>query len=195
MKKFILLTLASLLSCGYSFSQDSITKKNGDDIQAKVIEVGSSEIKYKKFDNLEGPVFTIPKADVLLVRYQNGSKDIFTEETKTVNSAPSATEYYSHGQADASKYYQGYTGAGTGTLITGLLSPLVGLIPAVACSSAQPKDFNLDYPDPELMKNPDYYQGYVKKARKIKSGKVWKNWGIAFGVNVVAVILLSSSDQ
>lgn len=184
-----------MLSYGYSFSQDSITKKNGDDIQAKVIEVGSSEIKFKKFDNLEGPVFTIPKSDVLLVRYQNGSKDIFTEETKAESKALGATEYYANGQADASKYYQSYTGAGTGTLITGLLSPLVGLIPAVACSSAQPKDFNLDYPDPELMKNPDYYQGYVKKAKKIKSGKVWKNWGIAFGANVVAVILLSSSSQ
>lgn len=195
MKKIILLAFASMLSCAYGYSQDSITKKNGDDIQAKVIEVGISEIKYKKFDNLEGPVFTIPKSDVLLVRYQNGSKDIFTEEKKDESKSLSPAEYYANGQADAVKYYHGYTGAGTGTLITGLLSPLVGLIPAVACSSAQPMDSYLDYPDPELMKNPDYYQGYVKKAKKIKSGKVWGNWGIAFGVNLAAVILLASSGQ
>jgi hypothetical protein len=41
------------------------------------------------------------------------------------------------------------------------------------------------------MSNPDYYRGYTQKAKKIKQGKVWKNWGAAFGVNLLVVLMLS----
>jgi hypothetical protein len=40
------------------------------------------------------------------------------------------------------------------------------------------------------MKNVDYNTGYNQKAKRIKQGKVWTNWGITFGINLVAVILL-----
>jgi hypothetical protein len=99
------------------------------------------------------------------------------------------------GQVDATIYYKGYKGAGTGTLIAGLFSPLLGLIPAIACSSTKPKETNLHYPSAELMKNPDYFRGYTQKARKIKQGKVWMNWGIAFGVNLVAEVFLLSAQS
>ena len=192
MKKITLSALMLILSITFCFSQDFITKKNGDEIQAKILEVGNSEIKYKKIDNLEGPTFTIYKSEVLLIKYQNGSKDIFKDE---VRSPDTETDFYTNGQSDANIYYRGYSAAGTGTLITALLSPLVGLIPAIACSSAQPREENLDYPSPELMKNPNYYQGYTKKAKKIKQGKIWKNWVIALGVNAIVYVALASSGQ
>ena len=197
MKKIIFVTLTALFTFTFCYSQDVITKKTGDDLQVKIIEVGQSEIKFKKHDNQEGPIFTISKSDVLIVRYANGTKDIFDQENKKANNLESATsteDQYQKGQTDASKYYEGYRGAGTGTLVTGLISPLVGLIPAFACSSAEPKDINLDYPSSELMKNPDYYKGYTQKAKKIKKNKVWKNWGIAFGVNLVAILAMSSAQ-
>jgi hypothetical protein len=43
------------------FSQDVITTRSGESIQAKVLEVGQTEIKYKKFDNPEGSVYWILK--------------------------------------------------------------------------------------------------------------------------------------
>lgn len=198
MKEIILTVLTSIFTLTSCFSQDIITKKSGEDIQAKILEVTTSEIKYKKFDNLDGPIFSILIPEVLLVRYENGTKDMFTEEKK--HEIISTTSYsnedlFTQGRLDASKYYNRYKGAGTGTLVTSLISPLVGLIPAIACSSTQPKDINLNYPDAELMKKTDYYNGYTQKSKKIKQGKVWKNWGIAFGANIVAVILLSSSGQ
>ena len=73
-----------------------------------------------------------------------------------------------------------------------MISPLAGLVPAIACSTTTPKDANLGYPNPEFMKNAEYNEGYTKKAKKIKRGKVWKNWGIAFGVNVALVLLLAA---
>jgi hypothetical protein len=69
-----------------SFAQDVITTKKGEDINAKILEVSLSSIKYKKFDNLNGPIYNILITDILLVRYQNGTKDLFgnLEESKPI---------------------------------------------------------------------------------------------------------------
>ncbi|MCC9165590.1 hypothetical protein [Pontibacter harenae] len=83
-----------------------------------------------------------------------------------------------------------YTGASTGTLVTSLVSPLIGLFPAIICSSAKPQESNLDYPSHEQMKDPDYRAGYTQRAKKIKSRKIWTNCGIGFGVNLIAVAVL-----
>jgi len=197
MKKIILTTLIAIFTLTLGFSQDVITTRSGESIQAKILEVGQTEIKYKKFDNLEGPVYWILKSVVLMVKYENGTVDVFQIEKKNADSSAvvSLTEnLFMKGQVDATKYYTKYKGAGTGTLITSLVSPLIGLIPAIACSSTQPREINLGYPNPALMKNPDYYLGYTQKAKKIKQGKVWLNWGIALGVNLVAELLLISGQ-
>ncbi|GAB2773268.1 hypothetical protein GCM10027275_15280 [Rhabdobacter roseus] len=99
---------------------------------------------------------------------------------------------YVKGQIEAERNYTKYKGAGTGTLLTSLVSPLVGLIPAIACSATPPKLSNLGYPDEELFKQQEYYLGYTEKAKRIKKRKVWTNWGIGLGVNIVAVVLLNS---
>lgn len=64
-----------------AWSQDIIIKRTGDDIEAKVTEVGQSEIKYRKFDNQEGPVYSIPVSEVAAIRYENGTNDVFTQRT------------------------------------------------------------------------------------------------------------------
>ena len=193
MKKLILTAIAIIFTVTLCFSQDVITTRSGESIQAKILEVGQTQIKYRKSDNPEGPVYWILKSAVLMVKYENGTVDVFKVEKAPADSAHpvSLTEdLFLKGQVDATKYYKGYKGAGTGTLITALVSPLAGLIPAIACSSTRPKEITLNYPNAELMKNPDYYLGYTQKAKKIKQGKVWMNWGIAFGVNLVAEVFL-----
>jgi hypothetical protein len=82
MKQTALISLAVIFSTTLCLSQDIITTKTGEDILAKITEVGHTEIKYKKFDNPDGPLFTLLKSDVLMIRYENGTKDIFTEEPK-----------------------------------------------------------------------------------------------------------------
>ncbi len=198
MRKIILTTLTTLFSLTLCFSQDVITTRSGESIQAKVLEVGQTEIKYKKFDNPDGPVYWILKSVVIMVTYENGTVDVFKVEKKSLDSSSvvSLTEnLFMKGQVDAARYYKGYGSAGTGTLITALISPLVGLIPAIACSSTPPREINLNYPNAGLMKNPDYYLGYTQKAKKIKQGKVWTNWGIAFGANLVVELILLSAQS
>lgn len=195
MKKLFLGLFTFLLSTTLCFSQDVLTKKSGDDILAKVLEVTSTEVKYKKFDNQSGPIFTILKSELLMVRYENGTKDLFNETKKIESIVPLDRDLFREGQADASKYYKGYKGAGATVMATSLLlSPLVGLIPAALCSTADPKEENLNYPSTDLMKKAEYAEGYNQKAKKIKQGKVWTNWGVAFGINLALVLALTSGN-
>ncbi|GAB3174285.1 hypothetical protein [Telluribacter humicola] len=99
---------------------------------------------------------------------------------------------YVAGQRDAEMHYKKYKGAGTGTLIASLFSPLVGLIPAIACSSTTPKEVNLGAPKPELLAQEEYYLGYTQKAKKIKSRKSWTNWAVGFGANLVFILAVTS---
>lgn len=62
-----------------SFAQDIITKKNGDEIQAKVLTVNNKEISYLKWNNQNGPTYTIAIDEVFMIKYENGEKDVFNE--------------------------------------------------------------------------------------------------------------------
>jgi len=90
MKKLLLILLCLPLVVCASFpvledktnlnndSCDNIILKNGKEISAKVIEITPELIKYKKCSNLDGPLISIYKSEVLMLRYSNGSKEIFS---------------------------------------------------------------------------------------------------------------------
>lgn len=73
MKKILLSTLTFIFTLSHCFSQDIITKKSGEEIQAKISEITTTQIKYNRFDNLNGPVYSIDKSEVLLIKYENGT--------------------------------------------------------------------------------------------------------------------------
>ncbi len=72
-------------------AQDIIVLRNGDLIQSKVQEITQHEIKYKKFSNPDGPLYTIDKTTVLSINYQNGEKETFNSETTPVKSQPTSS--------------------------------------------------------------------------------------------------------
>lgn len=78
-----ILFLLMLLSATSVFAQDVIVKKDGSTILSKVIEIGTSEVKYKKFSNQNGPTYTIRISDLLSINYQNGEKEEFSNTTNT----------------------------------------------------------------------------------------------------------------
>ena len=81
----VVLLVAGFLAAGFpSFAQDIITKKDGTDIKAKVLEVNESEVKYRRYDYLDGPIFTMLKSEILIVRYENGTNDVFNGKVKYV---------------------------------------------------------------------------------------------------------------
>lgn len=191
--RFLILLTTSVFICFTSVAQDLLTKRNGEEVKVKVTEVTSTDVRYKVYDNQEGPVYTLSKTEVFSVKYQNGTKDIFAEQSAAPTTGNSQN-MFAQGKSDAITNYRAYKPAGTGTLVTGLVSPLLGLVPAIACSLTPPKEENLGYTNSELMKNADYRNGYTQGSKKIKSRKVWSNWGIAFGANLLVVIALTSGN-
>ena len=59
------------------FSQDMIHLNSGDSIRAKVTEITSDFIGYKRFSNLDGPVYQLKKSEVAKIIYKNGETDNF----------------------------------------------------------------------------------------------------------------------
>ncbi|PWH84988.1 hypothetical protein [Brumimicrobium oceani] len=62
---------------------DVLYKKNGDELRLKVLEIDETRIKYKKCDNLNGPIYSIGISEVFMIKYANGTKDVFNEENET----------------------------------------------------------------------------------------------------------------
>ena len=71
------LLLILLLVPMMSFGQDVIIKKNGDEIKSKIIEITLNNIRYKAFDFQTGPIRNILVSDVFMVKYENGTKEMF----------------------------------------------------------------------------------------------------------------------
>ena len=77
------------------FAQDVIVTKDARKIDAEVTEVNSDNIKYKTFDNLDGPTYTLPKSDLLTILYQNGKVETFETESsrnQPTTSVPAQTQ-------------------------------------------------------------------------------------------------------
>jgi hypothetical protein len=71
--KYLFVLICIILSNHQSNGQDTIRTQK-DTIRCKVIEIGIDEIKYKDFDNLNGPVIVIDKRGVIEITYENGKK-------------------------------------------------------------------------------------------------------------------------
>ncbi len=82
MKKIIILLF--IFSSALTVSaQDVIVKKDGSTVLSKVIEIGTTEVKYKKWNNQNGPNYTILKSDIQAINYENGEKETFGNEVAT----------------------------------------------------------------------------------------------------------------
>ncbi len=83
MKKILLFFL--LLAAANVSAQDVIVKKDGTTILSKVIEIGTSEVKYKKFSNQSGPTYSISKSELQTINYENGEKENITSNLTITN--------------------------------------------------------------------------------------------------------------
>ncbi|MCX6210807.1 MAG: hypothetical protein NTZ59_15215 [Bacteroidetes bacterium] len=193
-----IIILITVLNTVNLFSQDIITKLNGEEIKAKVLEVNQTTIKYKKFEFITGPDYTISKSEVFMIKYENGTKDIFKidQQPTDINSTtPNTTTFdmRTRGMNDARVYYKGKnSGATTIGIGTVIISPLLGLVPAILTASSTPDYKNLNFNNSELIKNKEYYAGYIDEAHSIKKRKIWTSYGIGAAASIVLVLLFGS---
>ena len=76
-------TIYSIILIGFIFNngkliaQDKITLLNGTEIISKLNEISDTEIKYKLFDNQNGPDRILLKKDIFSIKYENGKIEVY----------------------------------------------------------------------------------------------------------------------
>ncbi|MEI9913097.1 MAG: hypothetical protein WDO71_27750 [Bacteroidota bacterium] len=80
MSKAILLCILFACTASLCWSQDKIYRKNGKVVEAKVIEISSAEVKYKEYNNQDGPVYVLETDRISKIVYENGKVERFSED-------------------------------------------------------------------------------------------------------------------
>ncbi len=82
MKKTLLVLLAVMFSATM-MADDIIVTKSSQRINAKIEEVGLDVVKYRRSDNLTGPLYTIEKKEIASIIYENGTVEAFQVHSST----------------------------------------------------------------------------------------------------------------
>lgn len=77
MRKSLLFTLILVFFFQSSFGQDKIYRKNGKIVEARIIEIGVDEIKYKEFDKPDGPIYVLETDRISKIVYEDGKTQKF----------------------------------------------------------------------------------------------------------------------
>jgi hypothetical protein len=72
-----LITLFLVLTSTFCYCQDTIRTVSNEKIIAIVTEVNKEDIKYKKFNNPEGPTYSMSKDELISISYIIGEKEFF----------------------------------------------------------------------------------------------------------------------
>lgn len=77
MKKILLIAIFAICYVSVN-AQDIIKTKDNTEVLSRVIEIGETSVKYKKWENLSGPTYTMSISKISSIIYQNGSVESFT---------------------------------------------------------------------------------------------------------------------
>ncbi|MDC6470880.1 NINE protein, partial [Flavobacteriales bacterium] len=126
---------------------DELIMMDGTEISAKILEITTNEIKYKKCDNIDGPIFTKTLSSVFKIKYSNGTSQLIkNSEKKDSNSGDIFALGLEEGEKSQSialglwflfgilgvhRFYLGHTGIGILYLLTGGLCGIGWIIDGV----------------------------------------------------------------
>ncbi len=186
MKKYLLL-LFTVLGAQLVMAQDVIVKTNGEELKARVLEITTTDIAYLSADTTDAVNYKIAKAEVFMIRFANGTKEVFQENLPANTTATIADPalMYQKGQQDARSHYKG-----TGALLGSAASVLIaGPVVPIIIGAVKPRaHYNKALPAASLQ-DPNYVRGYEKQAHKRKVGKAALGFGIGTGVGVLYLML------
>lgn len=87
MKSTVIIIVLLLFIHKGLLSQDIIYKKDASEIKSKVVEITETVIKYTNFEQQNGPIRNIPKDQVFMITYQNGTVEKFNSADIQVNNS------------------------------------------------------------------------------------------------------------
>lgn len=79
MKKLFTLCLFALIAANTLLAQDIIITNDAQKIEASILEVSKSEIKYKEKDNINGPTFILETKEISSIIYSNGKVVVYNQ--------------------------------------------------------------------------------------------------------------------
>lgn len=95
----------SIFFCAYVLNaQDIIYKKDNTKIEAKILEINQSEVRYKMFANPDGPLYIMYKSDVVKIEYPNGQVEVYNPEIKKEEAHNIKDDYVQNPKKDVSAY-------------------------------------------------------------------------------------------
>lgn len=80
--------LSVLLCFLTALADDVIVTTSGTTIDAKVVEISDTDVKYKKASNPDGPTYSMKIASVARIDYDNGTSDIFNTSATSYTPDP-----------------------------------------------------------------------------------------------------------
>ncbi len=107
MKKILFLALLAIATIANA--QDIIVTRDARKIDAKVLEISKTEIKYKTTDNLNGPTYILNTEDLVTIIYANGKVELFN-----IGGAQSEAEAIAKANAMGALYGNSGNGHGDG---------------------------------------------------------------------------------
>lgn len=81
MKKIIVISCA-IMACMTLSAQDIIITNDAKKIDAKILEVYTSEVRYKELDNLDGPIFILRADEINSIIYANGKVVLYNKDNE-----------------------------------------------------------------------------------------------------------------
>lgn len=190
MKKYLLVVVC-ILMVQAAFAQDVIIKVSGDEIKANVLEITLTQIIYSLPDTTLNEKHSILKSEVFMVRFANGTKEVFQENLPLISETADPAAMYLRGQQDARLYYKG-EGALWGAAATMIL---VGPAGPVVIGAVKPKAHRNVVPSHALLADVNYVRGYEKQAHKRKIGKAAVGAGIGTGIMVAFLVIALAGMQ
>ena len=82
MKRFLLTLTMIVCAMQMIVAQDVIVTRQAERIDAKVLEVSETAIKYKKTSNPDGPTFVLSTEKIASILYANGEVQVFEQQPK-----------------------------------------------------------------------------------------------------------------
>lgn len=142
---------------------DDLIFKDGSEIKVKVIEITSTEIKYKKCDFPDGPNYVVKKSEIFMVKYANGTREVFKTENQTATNNQQSTR--------GSKYLKTHPMA-----IASLIMGILGVWPLTALASIFAVIF-----------------GNIALRKIREAPTVYKGEGLATAGKILGIVILSVS--
>ncbi|MBD1397291.1 hypothetical protein H9Q13_08955 [Pontibacter sp. JH31] len=207
--KTAVLSIGMMLMALVSQGQDLIIKKNGDEVVAKIVKVGTDTVHYRMLSDASGPLRFVLRQDVAQMQLAtepsqtqlNQLPQVTTPDEYVVAAVGSpagaagnkhkADDLVYQARQDAMMYYKGQ-GPLWGTAGATFLFPPAGLVTGIVMAAVPPNVDATFHPNYQLMREPVYRQAFQKQAHKRKVGKAAAGFGIGFGALIALALAIGS---